>query len=117
MSTLIDMASSNLAYEALADPTRREILNVLSEHDECRVSEIAGAIDSVGRTTISSHLRVLRMAGLVTERRDGRYRMYSLDPGPAQQVIDFLSGLYRSSLTDLKTEAEGAPPRQPSEDR
>lgn len=108
------MASPNLAYEALADPTRREILNVLAQQPECRVADIATAIDTVGRTTISSHLRVLRMAGLVSERRDGRYRLYSLEPGPAQQVVDFLMGLYRSTLSDLKAAAEReSPPEEP----
>jgi ArsR family transcriptional regulator, arsenate/arsenite/antimonite-responsive transcriptional repressor len=106
------VAPTNLAYEALADPTRRQILHVLSGEAECRASDIAAAVDHVGRTTISSHLRVLRMAGLVNERRAGRYRLYSLDPGPAQEVVEFLTGLYRSALTDLKDAAEQPHSRQ-----
>jgi ArsR family transcriptional regulator, arsenate/arsenite/antimonite-responsive transcriptional repressor len=104
------VASTNLAYEALADTTRRQILDVLSGQGECKASDIAAAVDHVGRTTISSHLRVLRMAGLVNERREGRYRLYSLDPGPAQEVVEFLTKLYSSALTDMKDAAEHPPP-------
>lgn len=98
----------NLAFEAIADPTRRTILGLLSAHDECSASDIAASIDSVGRTAVSSHLRVLRAAGLVSERREGRFRYYSLNPGPAEEVLLFLVGLYRSSLTELKHAAEAA---------
>jgi DNA-binding transcriptional ArsR family regulator len=109
------MASTNLAYEALADTTRRQILDVLAGQGECRASDIASAVDHVGRTTISAHLRVLRMAGLVNERREGRYRLYSLDPGPAQEVVEYLTKLYSAALTDLKQAAERPPPKAGSE--
>lgn len=97
----------DLAFDALADPVRREILGVLAEHRECSVGELAERVNRVGRTAVSSHLRVLRIAGLVTERRTGRFRYYSVDPsGPAQDVLTFLQALFRSSLDEAKSAAE-----------
>ncbi|TYB57609.1 winged helix-turn-helix transcriptional regulator [Nonomuraea sp. PA05] len=103
----------DLAFEALADGTRRRILRLLSERGECTASEIAEAITSVGRTTVSSHLRVLRVANLVDERRDGRFRHYSIARKPAEDMVDFLRGLYQGSLAALRDRAEQhAPPEQ-----
>ncbi|AIJ24703.1 MULTISPECIES: ArsR/SmtB family transcription factor [Amycolatopsis methanolica group] len=90
-----------LAFDALADPVRREILAVLAERHECSVGELVERIDSVGRTGVSSHLRVLRASGLVTERKEGRYRYYSVDPtGPASDVIEMLHNLFQGALAD-----------------
>lgn len=102
--------------DAFGDPTRREILLVLSE-GEMSVNELADRVESVGRTAISSHLRVLRLAGVVTERRAGRYRYYSIDPTPASAVVDFVASVYRSALTDLlvaETDDSGAEGIEPS---
>ncbi|MEW9555793.1 ArsR/SmtB family transcription factor [Nonomuraea sp. NPDC050783] len=96
----------DLVFEALADGTRRQILSLLAERGECTASEISDAITSVGRTTVSSHLRVLRMANFVRERRDGRFRYYSLIRQPADEMVDFLRGLYQGSLADLRNTAE-----------
>lgn len=90
-----------LAFDALADPVRREILAVLAEREECSVGELAERIDSVGRTGVSSHLRVLRAAELVTERKAGRFRYYSIHPtGPAREVIEILHSLFQGALAD-----------------
>lgn len=95
------------AFDALADPVRREILGVLAANSECSVGEIAARVRQVGRTAVSSHLRVLRTSGLVTERRSGRYRYYALDPeGPAREVLGFLQKLFQSSLDEMKAAAE-----------
>jgi ArsR family transcriptional regulator, arsenate/arsenite/antimonite-responsive transcriptional repressor len=86
---------ADLAFEALADPVRREMLAVLAAHDECSASMIAERITSVGRTTVSAHLRVLKVAGLVTERRSGRYRYYAVDPsGSAREVLALLHQVF-----------------------
>ena len=96
----------DLAFDALADPVRRQILAVLAEVRECSVGELADRIDSVGRTSVSSHLRILRAAGLVVERKDGRFRYYSVDStGAAQDVITLLQGLFQASLTQAKAAA------------
>lgn len=98
---------SDLAFDALADPIRREILAVLAERDECSAGEISDAISRVGRTAVSSHLRVLRTAGLITERRTGRFRYYAVDPtGPAQDVIRLLQELFQGSLDAARAAVE-----------
>jgi DNA-binding transcriptional ArsR family regulator len=100
-------ADADLAFDALADPVRREILGVLAEDEEISAGALADRIDSVGRTAVSTHLRVLRVAGLVTERRAGRYRYYAIDPsGAATEVIRLLHGLFRDSLRDVRTAVE-----------
>jgi ArsR family transcriptional regulator, arsenate/arsenite/antimonite-responsive transcriptional repressor len=77
--------STHLAFDALADEVRRSILQVIADRGECSAGEIADSVDRVGRTTVSSHLRVLRTSGVIVERRAGRHRYYSLDPeGPAR---------------------------------
>lgn len=107
--------AADLAFDALADPVRREILGVLAERTECSAGELAARIDRVGRTAVSSHLRVLRGAGLVTERRSGRYRFYSVDAaGPARDVIRLLHTLFADSLDAARSAAEHA--RQPEGD-
>jgi DNA-binding transcriptional ArsR family regulator len=98
---------ADLAFDALADPVRREILAVLAERDECSAGELSDAVQRVGRTAVSSHLRILRTAGLIAERRTGRFRYYSVDPaGPAQDVIRFLQELFQGSLDAAKVAAE-----------
>lgn len=101
------MDSASPVFDSLADPTRREILLVLSE-GELSVGDIVHRIKGLGRTTISSHLRVLRMAGLVRERRDGRYRYYSIDPAPASQLVEFVCQVYKETLHELEVPATSA---------
>jgi ArsR family transcriptional regulator len=102
--------SSSLAFDALADPTRRTILRVLADRGECRVGDIAAEVTNVGRTAVSSHLRILRSAGLVNERRDGRYRMYSVHRDSLQGVVEFLTALYRAPLDEHKTRMDPPEP-------
>ena len=99
--------AADLAFDALADPVRREILGVLAAREECSAGELSSAIDRVGRTAVSSHLRVLRTAGLINERRTGRFRYYSVaTAGPAQDVIQLLQELFQNSLDAAKVAAE-----------
>ena len=87
------------AFDALVDPTRRAILELLAAHEELTVSEIVADIDSVGRTAISSHLRILLKSGLVTERREGRFRYLSLhSAGPVVDALAFLQGLLATGI-------------------
>jgi DNA-binding transcriptional ArsR family regulator len=99
---------SDAVFSALADPTRREILRLLGEREGVTAGEIANEFPDVTRTAVSAHLRVLRTARLVFERRDGKYRVYSLGPDRADEVVGFLAEVYRHSLTQLKEAAEGA---------
>jgi ArsR family transcriptional regulator len=97
-----------MAFEAIADPTRRAILRLLADEGESSAGDIASGVAHVGRTAVSSHLRILRAAGLVNERRQGRHRLYELQQDAAEEVMEFLAVLYRSSLADLKLRAERA---------
>lgn len=99
--------TADLAFDALADPVRREILTVLAGRGERSAGELSQHIDRVGRTAVSSHLRVLRAAGLITERRTGRFRYYSVDRGgPAQDVIALLQALFQGPLDVAQAAAE-----------
>ena len=75
-------------YHAIADPTRRRILELLAE-SERPVKELIGAF-RVSQPAISQHLRVLREAGLVSERRVGRERRYRLTAEPLMTVADWV---------------------------
>jgi DNA-binding transcriptional ArsR family regulator len=75
---------TSVVFEALADPTRRRVLELLSE-SELSAGEIAAAFP-VSRPAVSRHLRVLREAGLVQARRDSQRRVYGLEPGPLHEL-------------------------------
>lgn len=102
---------TDLAFNALADPTRRAVLDLL-RRQSMPAGRIAVAFP-VSRPAISKHLRVLRRARLVRERREGRQRVYQLNPGPLRSVDKWLNHyrtLWESSLEGLKAfvEAEHA---------
>lgn len=72
------------AFRAIGDPTRRAILDMLAERD-CSVSELCASFP-ISQSAVSQHLRVLRDAGLVIPRQEGRLRVYRLDPAPLQAI-------------------------------
>jgi DNA-binding transcriptional ArsR family regulator len=109
--------SSEKTFQALADPTRRAVLDLLRRGSQ-PAGEIAGAF-SVSRPAISKHLRLLRRAHLVREHREGRHRVYQLNPEPLRAVdswLDQYRSFWKMSLTNLKTfvEAEYAKETQQS---
>ena len=77
------------ALEALADPTRRRIVELLAERDR-DAGEIASHFH-VSRPAVSRHLRVLREHGLVQSRSVAQRRVYSLDPEPLEEIDAWLS--------------------------
>jgi DNA-binding transcriptional ArsR family regulator len=102
-------AARNLpdVYRAIADPTRRAILDRLRA-GPVPVNALAADFRQ-SRPAISKHLRVLREAALVTEQRSGRERLYQLQPRPLQSVASWLEGyraFWLASLTHLKTYLE-----------
>jgi DNA-binding transcriptional ArsR family regulator len=93
------------ALAAVADPTRRELLRLLVD-GERSAGELADRFP-VSRPAISRHLRVLREAGLVRARTDGKRRLYSLDPRPLRELDDWLEpyrDLWANRLDALDTE-------------
>jgi DNA-binding transcriptional ArsR family regulator len=103
--------NSEATFQALADPTRRAVLDLLR-----RGTQPAGQIASafpLSRPAISKHLRLLRRAHLVSERREGRHRVYQLNPEPLCAVDSWLEQyrmFWAASLNNLKAfvEAEHA---------
>ncbi|WP_342744043.1 metalloregulator ArsR/SmtB family transcription factor [Geodermatophilus pulveris] len=90
---------------ALADPTRRALLGLLVP-GELAAGELAARFP-VSRPAISRHLRVLREAGLVRSRVQGRRRLYALDPRPLRELDDWLApyrDLWARRLDALDTE-------------
>ncbi len=89
---------------AVAEPRRREILRLVWDAERS-AGDIAEHFD-VSRPAISQHLRVLKEADLVSERRDGTRRFYKARPETMEDLRDFLEGFWDDSLAGLKREAE-----------
>lgn len=99
--------SVQAAFSALADPTRRAVLDLLRQGSR-PAGQIASAFP-VSRPAISKHLRLLRRARLVRERREGRHRFYELNPGPLRAVDTWLEHyrtFWQMSFTNLKAFVE-----------
>ena len=98
-------ASPVQSLGALADPIRRELVGLLAggEHS---AGELASRFP-VSRPAVSRHLRVLREAGLVRVRTEGKRRLYALDPGPLRELDSWLEhyrDLWAQRLDALDTE-------------
>ena len=89
---------------ALAEPHRREILRLVSDR-ELPAGRIASHFDVSG-PAVSQHLRVLKEAGLVTERREGTRRLYRARPEGLVELRAFLESFWDDRLAVLKLEAE-----------
>lgn len=103
-------------FVAIADPTRRAILERLRVEGRAPVADIAAGFE-ISRPAVSRHLRVLRDARLVTERRggrDGRQRVYEITPDPLREVAAWTAGyeaFWAKSLVALKRHIESSRPR------
>ena len=99
--------SREAAFHALADPTRRAVLDLLRSGSQ-PAGQIARAFP-VSRPAISKHLRLLRRAHLVQERREGRHRFYRLNPEPLKAVDSWLEQyrvFWQDNLASLKAFVE-----------
>jgi DNA-binding transcriptional ArsR family regulator len=92
------------AAAAISDPIRRRVLELVRDR-ELPAGELAAQFD-VSRPAVSRHLRVLREAGLVHERKEGRLRLYRADPTPLEELRDWLDGYWSGRLQALKRAAE-----------
>lgn len=97
-------------FKALADPTRRALLDALFERDGQTVQALCDRFPSMTRFGVMKHLDVLETANLVTTRREGRTKLHFLNPVPIQQVADRWIGKYAQpftrALVDLKADLE-----------
>jgi DNA-binding transcriptional ArsR family regulator len=90
-------------FGALASPVRREITSLLLDGPR-PVNDLAAHF-AMSRPSVSEHLRVLREAGLVSERRHGRQRVYRLEPAPLRELSEWLlpyERFWREKLSNLR---------------
>ena len=103
------MNDDDLVFRALADPTRRLLLDRLFERDGRTLTELESELEMT-RFGVMKHLRVLEEAGLVVTRRAGRNKHHYLNPVPIRLIHDRWIGKYTerriSALANLKTELE-----------
>jgi DNA-binding transcriptional ArsR family regulator len=99
----------DLVFRALADPTRRLLLDRLFERDGRTLTELESDLDMT-RFGVMKHLRVLEEANLVATRRDGRHKLHFLNPVPIRLIHDRWIDKYTehrvSALAELKTQLE-----------
>ena|SRR2546425_4698531 len=91
-------------FEAIAQPKRREILRVLAA-GELSAGEVASRF-AVTQPAISQHLKVLKQTGLISERRDGTRRLFSVRPEGLADLHGFLADVLPAGLERLKQAAE-----------
>ena len=102
-----------ITFQALADPTRRAVLDLLRRGSQ-PAGQIANAFP-VSRPAISKHLRLLRRAHLVREHREGRHRVYQLNPEPLRAVDSWIEQyrvFWAASLNNLKAFVEAEHERE-----
>ena len=98
------------ALEVLAEPRRRQILDLLREAER-PVGELVSAL-GVSQPGVSKHLRILREAGLVEVRRDAQRRLYRVSPAPLRELDDWLAPyrfMWGARLDDLERHLEAMP--------
>ncbi len=100
-----------LAFRALADPTRRELLDELFRHDGQTLSALAGRF-TMTRVAVAKHLRLLEAAGLVVAHRRGREKLHYLNPVPIRLIHDRWVSKYTEAwaagLAELKRDLEAS---------
>ena len=98
------MANSH-AFAALADPTRREVFERLARGPRS-VGELAHGLP-VSRPAVSQHLKVLKEAGLVSDRPEGARRVYRIDPEGLGPIRAWLDQFWDAALDAFRAEVEG----------
>lgn len=96
-------------YHAIADPHRRQMLDLLRQQGPLRAGEIVAHFPMISQPAVSKHLRVLRQAQLVRSSKNGREQWYHLDAAPLQLVatwLDEYETLWNQRLERLKQVAE-----------
>jgi DNA-binding transcriptional ArsR family regulator len=104
-------------FSALADPTRRQVLDLLSRRERA-AGELGRAFPNLSQPGVSRHLRVLREAGLVRVRRDRRHRFYSLRSDRLAEVDAWIAkyrGFWATELDSLERYLDARRPRRNGE--
>jgi DNA-binding transcriptional ArsR family regulator len=104
------MVDSDTLFRALADPSRRKLLDSLNADDAQTLTQLCGCLD-LTRQAVTQHLNTLEAAGLVITRWRGREKLHFLNPVPLQEIYDrWICKFERSrinALRDLKKRLEG----------
>lgn len=97
-------------FKALADPTRRLLLDLLHDADGRTLTQLESQVEEMSRFGVMKHLKVLEAAGLVVVRRSGREKLHFLNPVPIRLIHDRWISRYTerqvSALADLKDQLE-----------
>jgi DNA-binding transcriptional ArsR family regulator len=101
------MANQSAAFNALGDPTRRAIFESLAA-EPCSVGELAQRFP-VSRPAVSQHLKVLKIAGLVVDRRLGNRSLYRLNPAGVAALRDYFDGFWNQALDAFRLAVEQDP--------
>jgi len=115
--TYQDPRNQEATFQALADPTRRAVLDLLRRGSQ-PAGQIANAFP-VSRPAVSKHLRLLRRAHLVREHREGRNRIYQLNPEPLRAVDSWMEQyrvFWTANLNNLKAFVEADHAREIEEE-
>ena len=109
---LVWVTDDDRVFKALADPTRRFLLDLLFARDGRTLTELESAVEMT-RYGVMKHLKVLEEAGLVVARKRGREKLHFLNPVPIRLIHDRWVSKYAepwaSALTELKTQLEDTP--------
>jgi DNA-binding transcriptional ArsR family regulator len=110
---MIAAVDDDPVFKALADPTRRLLLDRLFERDGMTLGELEAEVPDLTRFGVMKHLRVLEEAGLVVTLKQGRHKHHYLNPVPIQSIyerwIDKFRGRQAAALLDFKHHLEGNP--------
>jgi DNA-binding transcriptional ArsR family regulator len=105
------VADTDLLFKALADPSRRKLLDVLHANDGQTLSELCEHLD-ITRQAVTQHLDVLEAANLVATARRGREKLHFLNPVPLQEIYERWIAKFEKprlkALADLKRRLEKA---------
>ncbi|MBI3789485.1 MAG: metalloregulator ArsR/SmtB family transcription factor [Gemmatimonadetes bacterium] len=109
-----DLARSAQLFHALSDETRLAVLDILRDGERC-VCDLMAALDAA-QSRLSFHLKVLKDAGLVTDRREGRWSYYTIVPAAIDEAHDLLIERLPRTVApartyQLRTREDGASPR------
>lgn len=77
-------------FDAIADPTRRRLIQLLAQTEELPLHELTAQFQ-MGRTAVSKHLTILKEAGLVLDRKVGRETLFRLNASPLREVQDWVA--------------------------
>jgi len=112
------MTNASVLLDALAEPTRRAIVERLADHPSA-VTDLARDLP-ISRSAVSQHLQILKSVGLVTDRAEGTRRVYQVDPDALAIIRGYFDSFWKRSLASFEQAArqpEDKPWPQPTQPR